>query len=128
MTCAICLEQIIVEDMCVVKGCEHVYCGTLPLLAVPAALRVLGHTQGVLLCTTYSWDCPAEYSRSLRCCKEGLHSNGLLSAAYLVWRQTWGWMSDSMHARAPQVSASWAGPCTRTPRGARSARRPSARC
>lgn len=28
MTCAICLEQIALEDMCIVKGCEHVYCGT----------------------------------------------------------------------------------------------------
>ena len=27
MTCAICLEQIALEDMCIVKGCEHVYCG-----------------------------------------------------------------------------------------------------
>lgn len=27
MTCAICLEEIVVEDLCVVKGCEHIYCG-----------------------------------------------------------------------------------------------------
>jgi hypothetical protein len=27
LTCAICLDQIAVEDICVVKGCEHVYCG-----------------------------------------------------------------------------------------------------
>ncbi|BDA47493.1 hypothetical protein COCOBI_10-3410 [Coccomyxa sp. Obi] len=27
MTCAICLEQIPLEEMCIVKGCEHVYCG-----------------------------------------------------------------------------------------------------
>ena len=27
MTCAICLEEILVEDLCVVKGCEHIYCG-----------------------------------------------------------------------------------------------------
>ena len=27
LTCAICLEQIVVQDLCVVKGCEHVYCG-----------------------------------------------------------------------------------------------------
>ena len=30
MTCAICLEEILVEDLCVVKGCEHIYCGALP--------------------------------------------------------------------------------------------------
>lgn len=28
MTCAICLEQIQLEDTAYVKGCEHAYCGT----------------------------------------------------------------------------------------------------
>ena len=27
MTCAICLEQIQLEDTAYVKGCEHAYCG-----------------------------------------------------------------------------------------------------
>jgi hypothetical protein len=31
MTCAICLDQIPVEDLCMVKGCDHVYCGMLAL-------------------------------------------------------------------------------------------------
>lgn len=29
MTCAICLEHIPVEDLCVVKSCNHIYCGVL---------------------------------------------------------------------------------------------------
>lgn len=28
MTCAICLEQIQLENTAYVKGCEHAYCGT----------------------------------------------------------------------------------------------------
>lgn len=31
MTCAICLEQIQLENTAYVKGCEHAYCGTYPL-------------------------------------------------------------------------------------------------
>lgn len=33
MTCAICLDQIPIAEICAIKGCEHVYCGTqhLPL-------------------------------------------------------------------------------------------------
>ena len=30
LTCAICLDQIAVEEICAVKGCEHVYCGGEP--------------------------------------------------------------------------------------------------
>lgn len=29
MTCAICLEQIQLENTAYVKGCEHAYCGTI---------------------------------------------------------------------------------------------------
>lgn len=28
MTCAICLDQIPVPELCAIKGCDHVYCGT----------------------------------------------------------------------------------------------------
>lgn len=31
MTCAICLEQIQLENTAYVKGCEHAYCGTFSL-------------------------------------------------------------------------------------------------
>ena len=27
MTCAICLDQIPVAELCAIKGCDHVYCG-----------------------------------------------------------------------------------------------------
>ena len=27
MTCAICLDQISVPELCAIKGCDHVYCG-----------------------------------------------------------------------------------------------------
>ena len=27
MTCAICLDQIPVPELCAIKGCDHVYCG-----------------------------------------------------------------------------------------------------
>ena len=27
MTCAICLDQIPVQELCAIKGCDHVYCG-----------------------------------------------------------------------------------------------------
>ena len=27
MTCAICLDQIPVSELCAIKGCDHVYCG-----------------------------------------------------------------------------------------------------
>lgn len=27
LTCAICLDQIAMEDVCVIKGCQHEYCG-----------------------------------------------------------------------------------------------------
>lgn len=51
MTCAICLEQIALEDMCIVKGCEHVYCGRrhpLLLLLLFALLYMSSHP--VYLC------------------------------------------------------------------------------
>ena len=32
MTCAICLDQIPVQELCAIKGCDHVYCGaSIPL-------------------------------------------------------------------------------------------------
>ena len=31
MTCAICLDQIPVQELCAIKGCDHVYCGTYSL-------------------------------------------------------------------------------------------------
>ncbi len=36
MTCAICLDQIPVAELCAIKGCDHVYCGTphLPLCSI----------------------------------------------------------------------------------------------
>lgn len=30
LTCAVCLEEIPLEDMAIVKGCEHIYCGAHP--------------------------------------------------------------------------------------------------
>lgn len=30
MTCAICLDQIPVAELCAIKGCDHVYCGEQP--------------------------------------------------------------------------------------------------
>jgi hypothetical protein len=34
MTCPICLDQIELEELAVVKGCDHVYCGETSLFAL----------------------------------------------------------------------------------------------
>ncbi len=40
MTCAICLDQIPVPELCAIKGCDHVYCGAWrPCSLAPRALE-----------------------------------------------------------------------------------------
>lgn len=45
MTCAICLEQIQLENTAYVKGCEHAYCGGYQLLSTSLSFVLYGmHT------------------------------------------------------------------------------------
>lgn len=49
MTCAICLDQIPVAELCAIKGCDHVYCGM----------------QHLPLCNVIHLRCPQMYTLTL---------------------------------------------------------------
>ena len=57
MTCAICLEQIQLENTAYVKGCEHAYCGMVPVMSFEHFCQQLGTA---LACKQSAHCCPLQ--------------------------------------------------------------------
>ena len=62
MTCAICLDQIPVQELCAIKGCDHVYCGS-SMLSHPCMIcaclpsHICSPAQHCKPCSVWSCDC-----------------------------------------------------------------------
>ena len=114
MTCAICLDQIPVQELCAIKSCDHVYCGASNSLCLGINLCLLA-VACLLACPTVQ---------------------ALLCLDVLLARGSESYVSSMRHGRrnckvsqlCAQASAFWPGQCTGTRQHARSARRPSPRC
>ena len=62
MTCAICLEQIQLEDTAYVKGCEHAYCGKLSFV-VPSNQPCMHSPHSI-----FGWYSSATLAIIAQCC------------------------------------------------------------